>query len=55
MQSAMWQNSFVSRERRFRWAALQSQDILFAACGMVLIGGRRGFRFLKYSEVEIEE
>lgn len=38
MQNTMWQNGLVSYERRFRWAAPQSQDILFAAFGTVLIG-----------------
>lgn len=34
----MWQNGLVSYERWFCWAAPQSQDILFAAAGTVLIG-----------------
>lgn len=38
MRSAVWRNGFASRDRQFRWAALQSQDISFAASGTVLIG-----------------
>lgn len=38
MQNTMWQSGSMSYNRWFRWAALQSQDILFAASSVGLIG-----------------